>query len=1186
MTTATDDTQARQEAIDPTQSFIVQAPAGSGKTGLLTQRFLRLLARSEHPEEILAITFTRKAASEMSERIFKALQDSCGPAPESEFAKQTWELARQAMEQSKRKKWDILKRPDRLRIRTIDSLCNYLTGQMPLLSRFGAPLGIAEQCQELYEEAADSLLDEISNKDSVGEALLVLLRHLNNNVRTLKTDIANMLATRDQWIHLTAGFNNMDEETKLLEPKREYGENNSQAEILPTDSSEISPLLKYFSSSLQTVITDHLEKLVKAVRKAKGSLALSDFFADLGEMADYACNNGYEQAEPLRGITQCPGATIEDLPQWRAMRDFMITGKEEPYRKVGIRQGFPPAKDGSHKEKNARFTDLCDELNHNEEFLALLKGVTKLPPAEYPPEQLDILKAVLVVLNRAAAHLWVTFMNRGECDYCEVAISAQRALGSSTGPTDLALRLDYAINHILVDEYQDTSELQYKLLNKLTAGWEPGDGRTIFLVGDPMQSIYRFRKAEVGIFLRTRDEGFDSIRAPQQLKSLQLKTNFRSASNMVDWFNNCFTEAFPSQEDRCTSAISYSQAQAILPAIQQEPVELHLFDEEEEEEEEARQIALTVERELAENPEASIAILVRARTRLKHILPQLQEHQRPYQAVEIQQLDKIQTILDLLSITKAIVHPGDSVSWLALLRSPYCGLTLDEIYLLLGERKKNVTVAEHLRKMVDSGALPSALGQRMQRLLGALDHAWQQLGRQNLRRLTEAAWIALGGPAALASAYDLQLADEFFTMLDKFSSSGILPSPEELDKELAALYAQPDLSAPPNLQVLTIHKSKGLEYDVVIIPGLQHGSGSTSSRLLRIINYTDNRGDTFPIFAPTKSSGAPKAVNQPGKGENSPESQLGKWINSLESQLEKNELSRMVYVAATRARKKLYLFACTKKSVDKRSMLHILCNYPDIGDKVQQFMASKDSEAAAGPNEQSPETNDEAAIPASAENEPAKYKRLPADWQLPAPEAFHYEIPGSPSEADIPTPKYDWATIQASYVGTVTHRCLSMFGQLGIENWSTERLAELEPHIRRQLCQLGAPQKSLEDAVDKTLLALKTALQSPKLREAMKSSSKDSRYEWPLETMHEGRPTRRIIDRTYIDSEGIRWIIDFKTSGHEGSDMDNFLTNEKARYKDQLENYARLIRCTEPNPIKLALYFVMLDKWITWDYPG
>jgi ATP-dependent helicase/nuclease subunit A len=109
------------------------------------------------------------------------------------------------------------------------------------------------------------------------------------------------------------------------------------------------------------------------------------------------------------------------------------------------------------------------------------------------------------------ASLWLAFQEGGEVDFIEIAARASLALGDDEAPTDLAQALDYRISHLLVDEFQDTSPVQVELLEQLTRGWLPDDGRTLFVVGDPMQSIYRFRKADVGLFLRVRQRGIGGI---------------------------------------------------------------------------------------------------------------------------------------------------------------------------------------------------------------------------------------------------------------------------------------------------------------------------------------------------------------------------------------------------------------------------------------------------------------------------------------------------------------------------------------------------------------------------------------------------------------------------------------------------------------------------------------------------
>ena len=160
------DEQQRTAALNPAKSFIVQAPAGSGKTDLLVKRFIALLQVVQKPEEILAITFTRKAAAEMRARVLKNLPNS-------------GEVAH------------------RLRIMTIDAPCAALTRQMPVLARFGGQPEILEDASELYREAAARVLSEFNRNSEK------LLRHLDNDVARATALLAQMLRERDRWIRKT-----------------------------------------------------------------------------------------------------------------------------------------------------------------------------------------------------------------------------------------------------------------------------------------------------------------------------------------------------------------------------------------------------------------------------------------------------------------------------------------------------------------------------------------------------------------------------------------------------------------------------------------------------------------------------------------------------------------------------------------------------------------------------------------------------------------------------------------------------------------------------------------------------------------------------------------------------------------------------------------------------------------------
>ena len=153
------DSQERTQALDASQSFIVQAPAGSGKTELLIQRLLVLLNHVKAPEEILAITFTKKSANEMRTRVIKALKFALvSTEPEAAHTRQTWRLAKRVLARDNEYGWCLIDNPNQLRIQTIDALCTYLTKQLPLLAHFGAQPDIAMNPEPLYSEAIQEVL--------------------------------------------------------------------------------------------------------------------------------------------------------------------------------------------------------------------------------------------------------------------------------------------------------------------------------------------------------------------------------------------------------------------------------------------------------------------------------------------------------------------------------------------------------------------------------------------------------------------------------------------------------------------------------------------------------------------------------------------------------------------------------------------------------------------------------------------------------------------------------------------------------------------------------------------------------------------------------------------------------------------------------------------------------------------
>ena len=183
------DRRARQEALDVGRSMLLQAPAGSGKTTVLTARFLALLAAVDAPEEILAITFTRKAAAEMHHRILAALQAASAGQAVAGIAPAVLQAARA---RDADRGWNLLRNPSRLRIETIDALNHWLATQLPIASRSGATLEIASAPAPLYRRAARACLQLAAEDRDAAAAAELLFDRLDNSWRRLEQLLAEL----------------------------------------------------------------------------------------------------------------------------------------------------------------------------------------------------------------------------------------------------------------------------------------------------------------------------------------------------------------------------------------------------------------------------------------------------------------------------------------------------------------------------------------------------------------------------------------------------------------------------------------------------------------------------------------------------------------------------------------------------------------------------------------------------------------------------------------------------------------------------------------------------------------------------------------------------------------------------------------------------------------------------------
>ncbi|MFO7840130.1 MAG: UvrD-helicase domain-containing protein [Desulfosalsimonadaceae bacterium] len=1129
------DAEQREAALDPGSSFIVQAPAGSGKTGLLIQRYLCLLARVEAPEEILAITFTRKASAEMRSRILESLQQAEKHPPAGPHERKTWELACAARSRARQFCWELSDNPGRLRIQTIDALCAAIVRQMPCLSRFGAPPEVSEDPQPLYLEAARRTLAELEAGSRWSSPIEALVRHMDNQLERLEQMIAGMLAKRDQWLRHLAAPGNPQLQRRQLEEGLQF---------LITEA---------LADCSRPLPADCIEQLLDLARFAAANLEAGGARSPI-----VAC----------RDLSDLPPARPEALEQWLGICELLVTGGGTWRRRADKNLGFPPpgsAEKGSglrrlYEEKKREFSELLQRLSDQEQLCRSLDMLRYLPEPRYGEGQWQIMQALFEILRLSVAHLEIVFRSAGKADFAEVALRAANALGTPEHPTDLGLAMDCRIQHILIDEFQDTSITQFTLLEKLTMGWQPGDGRSFFAVGDPMQSIYGFREAEVGLFLKARSEGLGQI----HLQPLTLSVNFRSQQKLVDWVNESFPFVFPQTSDAATGAVAYAPA---VSALEPEPgpaAEIHPIVPLNRETE-AETVLDCIGKAKEQDPGGSIAVLARSRPHLENSLALLKARGISFTAVEIESLKDRPVIQDLLSLTRALSHPADRIAWLAVLRAPWCGLSLADLHALAGD-SPGVPVFDLLGDHERAARFTGEGKIRAARVREALAPALENRGRRSLRRLVEGAWLKLGGPACCFTAAELADAAAYLELVDETAGSGFIGDMAAFEQSVSRLFARADTDADERLQVMTIHKAKGLEFDTVILPGLDRPPPSEESRLLMWLERSSGRRSDL-LLAPVQESGSQR-------------SGAYEYIRLFEKKKRAFEDTRLLYVAATRARKRLHLIGGAKQAEegyglrppDPRSLLAPL--WPVVSGV---FSGSAEGQAEQIPLEESGQAARQTA-------ESGCIRRLCATWQAPeTPSGLEHFVP---RQKEVPSPEpqnppFDWAGETVRRVGTVMHRWLRVICEQGLQKWNRRQVQAFSPRFRRDLQAAGISGNMLDAAEEQVKTALSAAIEDAVGRWILCRHRQDA-CEYALTGLVSGRRVNVVIDRTFVDEAGVRWIIDYKSSVHTGGSVKLFLDREKARYEEQMAVYGRLLEATENRPMYYMLYFPQLRSYRQW----
>jgi ATP-dependent exoDNAse (exonuclease V) beta subunit len=170
-------------------------------------------------------------------------------------------------------------------------------------------------------------------------------------------------------------------------------------------------------------------------------------------------------------------------------------------------------------------------------------------------------------------------------------------------------------------------------------------------------------------------------------------------------------------------------------------------------------------------------------------------------------------------------------------------------------------------------------------------------------------------------------------------------------------------------------------------------------------------------------------------------------------------------------------------------------------------------------------------------------------------------------------------------VGTVAHRVIAQIATEGPSQWIALRVASLAPRLRAELAAAGVDEGELQASVTAVIDSVNALLADPRGQWLLDPRHAEAASEWALGGWDGNSVTHIAVDRTFV-TNGVRWIVDFKTGSHEGADREGFLDREKARYREQLEQYAALVRRLDPRPIRLGLYHPLLRGWREWAYEG
>lgn len=785
------------------------AGAGSGKTYVLMKRFVQILRSdlSVNPTNIVAITFTRKAADEIKGRVRQAVSE-CVEQAQTDLERLRWQEHLQKVESAP--------------ISTIHSLCSRILRDNPVETQLDPEFTILEdfEAQDFFKETLQQYLRK-NIKDNAALRRLVQTYGVNsfvNQVTALGDKLSELVMDKD----LAEPYLKAKEELPALQQK------------------------------LFAAVREVIEAREALGAKTKGRQTLTEAAGLLDEIQKQLL-----APEPDCSLLDASGVV-------------KVSGKALAAELTNL--------------KNLR-----QELNN---VLLNAKGC-------------DLVQDWLAVLQEFYACLSARKQENNVLFNDDLDLLAIEHLQKNE-----ALRQKYQerYKYIMVDEFQDTNERQRQLIY-LLCGNKLDNTNNLFIVGDVKQSIYRFRHADVSVFNKVKEDI-----AQNAGQNLGMKTNFRSTQSIVESCNTAFCQLMDlPKEEICLEhheGANTGGAKVCLLQVPYKSKDDDLGAKEDKWQKEAEAIAAYLQQELPKvepqlRPGASKAILLRAMTHCEILRQTLQSYGINCVVVKGKGFYEQQEVLDILNLLAALHNRYASLELAGALRSNYFGLDDATLTQLFWQTENDKPLWDVLQA-VGSGELQLNLPPEQQALAmhaaERLRSLRQAAALMALPELFAQLWDELkpefvlsqqeNGPSKLANVKKLRRLAQQYCQTKQASLAEWLQNVKDLrassSKEPAATVQADDA-----LQIMTIHNSKGLEFDLVILPQLDKSvHGDTAS-----IKYLPGKEGEQGLLG----------IKVPDKEMQLQNSGVYELAKARDSELEEEESRRLLYVAMTRAQKQLLM---------------------------------------------------------------------------------------------------------------------------------------------------------------------------------------------------------------------------------------------------------------------------------------